>query len=161
MGLAGSGTATERDWTLYGFQTYYALLNCGFRLRPAAGTANGVHPVPLGFSRVYVHLSESFSFDAWMRGLAAGRSFVTTGPMMFAKVDGQWPGVIVTNQSQDYRLDCTVISEQPLEAIELIVNGAVHRRFEPQNTKANAGSFESQVSTLFIPKTSSWLAWRC
>jgi len=51
MGLSGSGTDTERDWTLYGFQTYYALLNCGFRLRPAAGTANGVHPVPLGFSR--------------------------------------------------------------------------------------------------------------
>ena len=64
MGLSGSGTDTERDWTLYGFQTYYALLNCGFHLRPAAGTANGVHPVPLGFSRVYVQLEEPFSFGA-------------------------------------------------------------------------------------------------
>jgi hypothetical protein len=35
MGLSGTGSDTERDWTLYGFQAYYALLNCGFRLRPA------------------------------------------------------------------------------------------------------------------------------
>jgi hypothetical protein len=161
MGLSGSGTDNERDWTLYGFQTYYALLNCGFRLRPAAGTANGVHPVPLGFSRVYVHLDEPFSFDAWMRGLAAGRSFVTTGPMMFAKVDGQWPGTAFTNQAKEFVLECNVSSEQPLEAIELIVNGLVTQRFEPQNTKTSAGSFESKVSTRFNPRTSSWLAWRC
>lgn len=163
MGLSGSGTDTERDWTLYGFQTYYALLNCGFRLRPAAGTANGVHPVPLGFSRVYVHLDEPFSFDAWMRGLAEGRSFVTTGPMMLAKVEGKWPGanLPVRNQSKDHELNCTVLSEQPLEAIELVVNGVVAQRFEPHNTKAEAGSFESRVSTRFKPTTSSWLAWRC
>jgi hypothetical protein len=163
MGLSGSGTDTERDWTLYGFQTYYALLDCGFHLRPAAGTANGVHPVPLGFSRVYVHLDEPFSFEAWMRGLAAGRSFVTTGPMMLAKVEGQWPGANFspTNQLQNYTLDCTVVSEQSLETIELVVNGVVTQRFNPQNTKAGAGSFESRVSTRFSPKASSWLAWRC
>jgi peptidoglycan/xylan/chitin deacetylase (PgdA/CDA1 family) len=163
MELAGTGTDTERDWTLYGFQTYYALLNCGFRLRPAAGTANGVHPVPLGFSRVYVHLEGPFDFDAWMRGLAAGRSFVTTGPMMLAKVDEQWPGTIlaVTNQSKDYALDCTVWSEQPLEGIELVVNGVVTNRFTPQNKKTTAGSFETVVSSTFRPQTTSWLAWRC
>ena len=163
MGLSGSGTDTERDWTLYGFQTYYALLNCGFRLRPAAGTANGGHPVPLGFSRVYVHLDEPFSFDAWMRGLAAGRSFVTTGPMLLAKADGQWPGATFqsTNQSKDYRLDCTVRSEQRLEGIELVVNGLVSQRFEAQNKKGAAGSFVTEISTGFNPKTTSWLTWRC
>ena len=162
MGLSGSGTDDERDWTLYGFQTYYALLNCGFRLRPSAGTANGVHPVPLGFSRVYVQLDEPFSFDAWMRGLAAGRSFVTTGPMMLAKVDGRWPGAnFSSSTSRAHQLDCTVQSEQPLETIELIVNGIVTRRIEPQNKKSNAGSVGSTIATQFKPGTSSWLAWRC
>src|SRR5262249_1525482 len=123
MGLSDSGTATDRDWTLYGFQSYYALLNCGFRLRPSAGTANGVHPVPLGFSRVYVHLDEPFAFDTWMRGLAAGRSFVTTGPMMFAKAEGRWPGSTFQAPHHEYRLECAVQSEQPLESIELVVNG--------------------------------------
>ena len=162
MGLSGSGSDTERDWTLYGFQTYYALLNCGFRLRPAAGTANGVHPVSLGFSRVYVQLHGPFSFDAWMRGLAEGRSFVTTGPMMLAKAEGQWPGAsfLVANGSKNHALDCLVLSEQPLETIELIVNGMVTQRFDPQNTKTRAGSFESRVAAQFKPNISSWLAWR-
>ena len=64
---------TEQGWIDYGFQNYYALLNCGFRLRPTAGTASGVHPVPLGFGRVYVHCPQKFSYDAWVRGLDRGR----------------------------------------------------------------------------------------
>jgi peptidoglycan/xylan/chitin deacetylase (PgdA/CDA1 family) len=163
MNLSGAGTDNERDWTLYGFQTYYALLNCGFRMRPAAGTANGVHPVPLGFSRVYVHLDEPFSYDGWMRALAAGRSFVTTGPMMLGKTDGQWPGAVLKPQNLEnkYRLECEVLSEQSLESIELIVNGVVKERFTPQNVKSREGSFETRLSTDFKPEASSWFAWRC
>jgi hypothetical protein len=162
MKLSGSGTDNERDWTLYGFQTYYALLDCGFRLRPSAGTANGVHPVPLGFSRVYVQLDGPFNFEAWMRGLAAGRSFVTTGPMIFAKVDGQWPGTnFSSSTTKVHQLDCIVRSEQPLESIELIVNGAVAQLFAPENKKVADGSFESRFQSSFSPTTSSWVAWRC
>ncbi|MCB1127653.1 MAG: hypothetical protein KDM81_14260, partial [Verrucomicrobiae bacterium] len=61
----GGRNGTETDWINYTFQNYYALLNCMFPLRPSAGTANGVHPVPLGFGRVYVHLPEGFRYDAW------------------------------------------------------------------------------------------------
>jgi len=163
MGLTGSGSATERDWTLYGFQTYYALLNCGFRLRPSAGTANGVHPVPLGFSRVYVHLDEPISFDAWMRGLAAGRSFVTTGPMIFARVDGQWSGATFQGETatNTHRLTCTVLSERPLESIELIVNGESTLQFGPQNRQVSTGAYETEIATNFTPISTSWLAWRC
>ena len=64
----------------YSIAGAYALLNCGFRLRPTAGTASGVHPVPLGFGRVYVHLPDGFDYAAWMKGLGAGRSFVTAAP---------------------------------------------------------------------------------
>ncbi|HXJ56093.1 MAG TPA: CehA/McbA family metallohydrolase [Verrucomicrobiae bacterium] len=163
MGLSGSGTETERDWTLYGFQTYYALLNCGFRLRPSAGTANGAHPVPLGFSRVYVHLDEPFSFHAWMRGLGAGRSFVSTGPLIVATVNGQYAGATFSSPhpADGYRLECAIASEQPLERIELIVNGAVAETFAPHNTPTPAGAFASQCLTRFRPQTTSWLAWRC
>lgn len=158
----GSGLDNERGWTLYGFQTYYSLLNCGFRMRPAAGTANGVHPVPLGFSRVYVQLDEPFSYEAWMRGLEAGRSFVTTGPMILARADGKWPGAVLpSNPAAKHSLECTVLSEQPLEVIELIVNGEIARSFAPENRKGNAGSFENSVATNFVPQTTSWFAWRC
>ena len=83
---------TERGWVEFGFRNYSALLDCGFRLRTAAGTASGVHPVPLGFGRVYARLHGGFDAGAWLRGLDAGRSFVTTGPMLFVRLDGHDPG---------------------------------------------------------------------
>jgi hypothetical protein len=58
------GGMTEWGWIDYGFKNYYALLNCGFRLRPTAGTASGVHPVPLGFGRVYVKLNGKLTLEA-------------------------------------------------------------------------------------------------
>ena len=83
---------TEWGWLNFGFEMYYALLNCGFDLTPTAGTASGVHPVPLGYSRVYVHTGERFHLVEWLSGLKQGRSFVTTGPMLFAKVNDKLPG---------------------------------------------------------------------
>jgi hypothetical protein len=161
MKLSGSGTDTERDWTHYGFHTYYALLNCGFRLAPTAGTASGVHPVPVGFSRVYVQLGERFTYDSWIRGLAAGRSFVTTGPMLRAKANGEWPGAKFTvGEKTSYALACDIRSEHPLESIELIVNGEVAERFSPAN-KDEGGAFRSEVATRFFPRGTSWIAWRC
>ena len=76
------GGFTERGWIDFGFKNYYALLNCGFDLKPTAGTASGVHPVPLGFGRVYVKVDGTFTYEKWLDGLQAGRSFVTTGPML-------------------------------------------------------------------------------
>ena len=49
----GPGTLTVWGWLNYDFEVYYALLNCGFRPAPTAGTASGMPPVPLGYSRVY------------------------------------------------------------------------------------------------------------
>lgn len=128
----------------------------------AAGAANGVHPVPLGFSRVYVQLDGPFSHDAWMQGLGAGRSFVTTGPMLRAKAAGQWPGatLALTDPTKDFELPCSVRSERPLESIELIENGEVVQRFEPAN-KPDGSAFTSELSTRYRPKGSAWVAWRC
>jgi hypothetical protein len=90
----------EKAWTEYGFQNYYALLNCGFRMMPTAGTASGVHPVPLGWGRAYVSCRDGFSLESWMRGLAEGRSFITTGPLMQITINGE-PARPVYRQTVD------------------------------------------------------------
>src|SRR5207247_1749238 len=133
---------TERGWLDYGFQNYYALLDCGFRLRPTAGTASGVHPVPLGFGRVYVHVSDGFSYHAWLQGLNAGHSFVTTGPLLFVQLNGQDPGhTFKAKDSGDYHLTGSVHSEQPLATIEVVSNGALLRAVKPSNRKTDSGAF--------------------
>jgi hypothetical protein len=139
----------ERGWIEFGLQNYYALLNCGFRLRPTAGTASGVHPVPLGFSRVYVRLDGPFSYEAWVEGLRDGRSFVTTGPMLPARLEGADPGRLF-GRAGAYRLTGAARSAGPIDRIEILVNGQVVRR------PAGPGFDE----TLRIEE-SSWVAVRC
>ena len=154
---------TEWGWIDFGFQTYYALLNCGFRLRPSAGTASGVHPVPLGFGRVYVHLPDGFSYAKWMQGLGAGRSFVTTGPMLMVQVDGQPPGATIRasgGEKRGCRITGLAASARPLRPIEIVVNGQIVERVAPANRKTDRGGYESPIAATIELEGSSWIAVR-
>ena len=128
----------EADWLEYGWQFYYALLNCGLKVKPGAGSASGAHPVPVGYSRVYVHLPGGFNFDAWMAGLKAGRSFVSTGPMLLVTVNDRDPGEIFDASTAKLPLHVQgeAISGEPLERIEIVWNGEVIRSVQPQNASA-------------------------
>jgi hypothetical protein len=176
MRLPNNGrSGNALDWTLYTFQNYYALLNCGFRLRPTAGTANGVHPVPLGFGRVYVHLaahggggneaqtsdegspsrrapsaanSGGFNYDNWLKGLNEGRSFVTTGPMLLAELK--------PNEASG-----VVLSEEPVSEVEVIVNGEVRHRLSLAPEKNREGAWEARFSQPLKLAGTSWCALRC
>jgi hypothetical protein len=155
---------TERGWIDFGFQNYYALLNCGFRLRPTAGTASGVHPVPLGFGRVYVHLDGALDAGSWLRGLNAGRSFVTTGPMLFVTLGGHDPGHRFEQSDpapHEYRLTGFAASAVPLRPIEIMVNGAVARTLDPANRRTDRGSYECPIDIVLQLESSSWVAVRC
>jgi len=151
---------TERGWIDYGFQNYYALLDCGFRLRPTAGTASGVHPVPLGFGRVYVHLREPFSYEAWVRGLNEGRSFVTTGPMLFVKLNDQDPGTTFKTTGT-YRLTGSAQSAVPVGAIEVIMNGEVTRKVTMRDREMRGKGYTSRIDEELKIDESSWIAVRC
>ena len=163
VGLPGERwEGSEREWIEDGFRNYYVLLNCGFRLRPSAGTANGVHPVPLGFGRVYVECPRGFSYEAWWQGLNQGRSFVTTGPMLIVQVDGQQPGARVTmkpGKTRRVEIAATVISDQPVETVEIIVNGQVAHRFAPESSRGEGG--ERKFRRKLELAGSSWIAVRC
>jgi hypothetical protein len=155
---------TERGWVEYGFQNYYALLNCGFRLRPTAGTASGVHPVPLGFGRVYVHLEQGFSYDGWMRGLNEGRSFVTTGPMLLVHVNGKDPGAVfklADAKPRNFRVAGVAKSAVPLRPLEIIVNGEVARTIPSRNRPMADKGYETVVDEEITLGQSAWLAVRC
>lgn len=120
------GNLTEDGWTDFGLKFYYALLNCGFRLIPTAGTGSGVHPVPAGFSRTYVHQPEGFSYASWMAALHAGRCFVTNGPSLIATFDGESPGhEFRDSRGSDIRVRYEAAAAHGVQRIELIQNGEV------------------------------------
>ena len=108
-----------------GFDIYYALLNFGVSAKLSAGSAYGVQPTPLGWSRIYVHVDGKFTADNWFRALKLGHSFVTTGPMILLKVNGLEPGEEDRSGQFPLRVqaDLTVLSTDPIANAEIVVNG--------------------------------------
>ena len=160
---SGSTTGNEEEWMNYTLGQYYTLLNAGFDLVPTAGSANGVHPVPAGFSRVYVHLPGGFSYEAWLDGLKRGRSFVTTGPMLFATVNGQQPGSTLSLGPGGGELAVTgeVVSEKPVALLEIVVNGQPMLNVRSQPKATPSGARRMVFSATLPIKTSGWVAVRC
>ncbi|MGI9244364.1 MAG: CehA/McbA family metallohydrolase, partial [Verrucomicrobiales bacterium] len=153
----------EREWLMYTLGMYYVLLDAGFRLVPTAGTANGVHPVPAGFGRVYVKLEGEFSYAAWLEGLRAGRSFVTTGPMLTVAANGQQAGATFRSGADPVTVDLRgeVRSEGPLSMIEVVVNGVPVRSISPNNRKTGTGALLTEISTRLEIAESGWFSVRC
>lgn len=156
-------TNSEWGWVNYGFQTYYTLLDCGFKMAPTGATGAGVHPAPFGFGRVYVHLPDGFQYDRWVAGLREGRSFVTTGPMLWATANNEDPGKKFEGggqRAQKFHLEIRALNPSPLARIEIIVNGIVHDTIHPANRVTEAGAYESRCERTLELNQSGWFAVR-
>jgi hypothetical protein len=78
---------------------YYRVLDAGFRIAPAAGSASGAISNPVGYNRVYVHVPSPPTYDAWWEALRAGQSFVTNGPILDVRANGSLPGTVFASES--------------------------------------------------------------
>lgn len=153
----------EKHWTDFGFQNYYALLNCGFRLMPSAGTASGVHPVPLGWNRVYVQCHGGFSYSAWMDGLGKGRTFITNGPMLSVSVNELPAGTSFQQRdaTKTYEIKARADSlGRPLR-LEIVQDGrVVPSEVVGQAKSAGAPTFVIREATVQVEE-STWFIARC
>jgi hypothetical protein len=123
-------------------EIYYHLLNCGIRLPPSAGSASGVLPNPVGYNRVYVHLGPDWKYEDWWDGLRAGRSFVTNGPLLRVRADGQLPGHVFTAPTgKELRIElrAELTSSDPVRFVEIIRDGDVLRRVRTDDLKRTGG----------------------
>jgi len=141
---------------------WYRLLNCGFRIPAAAGTdaaMNRLESLPLGGYRVYVKIpGGGFGYREWLAGLAAGRTFVTNGPLVTEfSVEGFEPGdtAAVFPGGATLRGSISIRSLHPVSSIEIVANG------DPAVTIALAPA-RSAIDTAFSLRIagSSWIAAR-
>jgi hypothetical protein len=140
------------QWTQ---EIYYHLLNCGLRLPPSAGSASGVLPNPVGYNRVYVHVDGGLTYEKWWAGLKAGRSFVTNGPLLLCRANGQFlPGHVFVGEkkgdSVNVRLDITLISLDRVPRLEIIRDGKVVTTLDLD------GAASQQLTTRLTFKESGW-----
>ncbi|MEQ9407014.1 MAG: CehA/McbA family metallohydrolase [Fuerstiella sp.] len=157
------GGFTEAGWTHFGLETYYTLLNCGFRMRVTAGTASGVHPVPLGHGRVYVHCGDHFDYQNWIRHLDAGHSFVTQGPLPDIRFNGELPGTTWKSAASDnaVRVTGAIESLWPLKSVQLIRNGEIVRSIDAAPERTAEGVYLTRLEADVDLHGSGWVALRC
>src|SRR5262249_50816103 len=108
---------------------WYRLLNCGFRLPATAGTdvfLNRIGSNLPGGDRVYVRLDGPLTYEGWIEKLKAGRSFVTSGPMLEFTVNGSEPGAVLKlGEKPKVRVTAKARSQFPLAKADLVHNGRV------------------------------------
>lgn len=120
---------------------YYRFLDLGFPLTATAGSdfpwcgrnrkfgAEEDEGPRIGDARFYTYVGGPLTFDGWFAALKAGRTFVTTGPMLELTVDGALPGATLERKDGD-RLQVVVgarghTADVPLRDVELVVHGEV------------------------------------
>jgi hypothetical protein len=129
-------------------EIYYHMLNSGLRLPPSAGSASGVLPNPVGYNRVYVHLEEPFTSEAWFHGLSRGRCFVTNGPLLLVTADGQKSGdafKLKAGERRDIELVILMTSQDTVSNIEIIQNGRVSHSIKSSNDLIQAHTIKLSV----------------
>jgi hypothetical protein len=129
-------------------EIYYHILNSGLRIPPSAGSASGVLPNPVGYNRVYVHLDEPFTRDAWFAGLARGRCFVTNGPLLVVRSNRQLPGATLKvddGTSLEVQLEIELTSIDRVPRLELIYNGEATQSIECSGDVSQKRSLQFKV----------------
>jgi hypothetical protein len=136
-------------------EIYYQILNCGLRIPPSAGSASGVLPNPVGYNRVYVFLGKDFNYENWWQGLRVGRSFVSNGPLLRCRANGELPGQIFTaphGKELRLELDLSLSSSDPNSSIEVVKNGRVELKvpFEDWKRTGKLGTLSFTQSGWFL-----------
>ncbi len=135
---------------------YYHILNSGIRIAPSAGSASGVLGNPVGYNRVYVYTGDNnLSYSRWWENLRKGISFVTNGPLILPNVSEQKPGhVFKAEKGRTVELDVKLhlISNDPIQCIEIIKNGNVERTipFAEFNSNGRLGVLQFKKSGWFL-----------
>jgi len=108
-------------------------------------------------NRVYVDVGADFSYDGWLEGLRAGRTFITNGPLLRMTVAGRGPGdEILAPGGPTLPVAVEWAGALPIDRIEIIRDGEVVAVSDDLGG-TSAGTFTADIAV----EESRWLAARC
>jgi hypothetical protein len=127
-------------------------LNCGIHLPASTGSDWYI----CSNNRVYVQTDGPFSYETWLNGLQAGKTFITNGPALGIHVDDHEPGdTIVSEPGGHLEVEIAWQSHYPLESVELVYNGQV-----VDSQAFPEGSQHGEWRIPFLAREDGWLAAR-
>ncbi|MDE2990848.1 MAG: CehA/McbA family metallohydrolase [Chloroflexota bacterium] len=139
---------------------YYRYLNGGYRLPLVGGTDKMSSEVPVGLYRTYVRLpsDEPFSYESWCANMAAGRTFLSGGPIISLRVEGHEPGdtLHLDRNGGSVTVEASVESILPVHSLQIVREGEV-----VAEAQASQGARQLRLSETLEFAAPTWLAARC
>jgi hypothetical protein len=115
-------------WSLWSTETWFDLLNLGYKLLPAAGS-DYPYMSFLGAERSYVRVRGPLTRQAWFEGWKRGEVFVSNGPILEFSVNGKGMGSELRLRSGEKLTINAKATINPdidtLDRLELIEHGEV------------------------------------
>lgn len=137
-------------------ETWYRYLNAGLDLPATAGTDKMYNTQVSGSVRVYAKVEGDFDYTAWLEAIRAGRTFVTTAPVLTFEVDGHEVGdTFEAKRGQIVRVRAHSRSRIPIERLEIVENGRVVSAVENPDRKLDV-----ELEAKLPIERSTWLAAR-
>jgi hypothetical protein len=137
---------------------WFLLLNHGYHIA-ASGSSDATFDRPgggvPGKVRIYTHLDGGVEMPRVAAAIRAGRSFVTTGPLLVLEIGGRGSGSVVTLPATARKGTIRAWADR-LARVELIRNGIVVRTFD-----AAAGKSEFTAEFDVSETGPSWYIARC
>jgi len=129
------------------FETWYSLLNVGCRAPICGASGKSDNVTALGNLRTYAQLlGQPLTYVNWIEAVRAGRTFVTTGPMIELTVNDDQTRVV--HRLDQGKTKVTVRYASPNAEAELLYNGQVVARGHAEEIEFDAAE-------------GGWLAARC
>jgi hypothetical protein len=153
-------------------QHYYHMLDLGIPITAIAGSdfpwcgndhINGrpENSARIGNVRFYTNVRGNLTFNNWKQGLCAGRTFVSSGPMIEFSVNDSLPGSTVrVKKGSSIKIKAKAYGhpkQVPLSRIEIVSHGEVVKVLEASDK--NRSELELSID-LKVPY-GMWIAARC
>lgn len=149
-----------------GLEGWYHILNAGFRF-PAVGACDYPYCRALGDCRTYVYTkTKKPTFEEWDRAAAEGRSFFTTGPLLWLSAGAHSPGDTIALPAEGELLSFRIHMQSPIarvKELQLIEGGVIRERLQltPRSEARHEHQGKEMTWDVRIPtKRSTWVAAR-
>ena len=135
-------------------ERFYQLLNVGLKVPFSTGTDWFMYD----FSRVYVPVEGDVTAENWLQSLAAGRSFITNGPLFSFRVDNSQIGdTIKLKKPGQVTVHGQIRGRTDFKELELVHNGEV---ISSAQTTRDGGHFVAELHEPIRINGPGWLAIR-
>ncbi len=136
---------------------YYHYLNCGFHLAASSGSDKMALNPPMGSARTYVKTNGPLTYDSWIEGIRAGRTFISTYPLLEFSVNDKEAGdtIALAPGKAKLRVKARARSLEPYEKLEIVVNGKVCRQVAP-----SGDHFDASIDETIEVERGGWIAAR-